>query len=256
MRIAHAAFALICYAAGIATLGGAVLFLAGTGLPRTVDGGGPLLPPAGAALVDTALLAGFGLQHSVMARARFKAWWTRLVPPATERSFYVLASSVALLAVMTLWHPIPGTAWDLTGTPAAPVLWDAYAAGWALMAAASLNIDHWSLFGLRQAFASGGRGADPPFRATWLYALVRHPISLAWLVVAWATPLMTLGHLLFAVLVTAYIAIATIFEEADLTAALGDTYREYRARVPALLPLPRSGASAARHRAEQGGGQG
>ncbi|MBR1141162.1 MULTISPECIES: methanethiol S-methyltransferase [Bradyrhizobium] len=190
-----------------------------------------------AILIDVALLALFALQHSVMARPAFKRWWTRVIPAAAERSTYVLLTSLMLLLLFWQWRPIPAPVWQAEGIVAAS-LTGMHWLGWLIVLASTYMINHFDLFGLRQAlFALRGTEAPPePFKAPLLYRLVRHPLMLGFLLAFWATPTMTVGHLLFAVLNTAYILVGLQLEERDLIAAFGETYQRYRERVPMLLP--------------------
>jgi protein-S-isoprenylcysteine O-methyltransferase Ste14 len=188
-------------------------------------------------LVDLGLILVFGLQHSGMARPGFKRWWTRVVPQWAERSTYVLASSLALATWLLLWEPIGGTLWRATGAVYYVVL-ATYFGGWLLLFYSSLLIDHLDLFGLSQAWHrfTGARHESPAFDAPGLYARVRHPIYLGWLLIVWAAPTMTYGHLLFAVGSTLYILVGARFEERDLVAEFGQRYVEYRRRTPMLIP--------------------
>jgi methanethiol S-methyltransferase len=191
-----------------------------------------------AVVIDVALLALFAVQHSAMARASFKRWWTRIVPPTAERSTYVNAANLCLIALIAAWHPITGDVWRITGQPWRALLIAIGLAGWAITLLSSLLIDHFELFGLRQAFA---RPADRPpdkasFATPFLYRAVRHPLYLGFLLAFWATPRMTLGHLLFATAMTAYILVGVRFEERDLISMFGQQYRDYRGRVPMLIP--------------------
>lgn len=209
-------------------------------LPITVDRRpGATFPLPGAVLLDLVLILSFGLQHSVMARPRFKRWWTRWIPPTLERSVYVLSSSLALALLMALWQPIPGVVWDIDPPTIRILVRALFVAAMPLSVLASFQIDHLELLGLRQALA-GARGRetpDPPgFVQPFLYRIVRHPIQLASLVMLWATPTLTRGHLLLSTAMTAYIGIGLAFEERDLVASIGERYREYRRRVPALIP--------------------
>ena len=191
-----------------------------------------------AVVIDVALLALFGVQHSVMARPGFKRWWTRIVPPSAERSTYVLASSSCLLVLFALWRPITDDVWRVTAQPWRALLIATALAGWAMVLLSTFLIDHFDLFGLRQVFARlrGRRLAEHSFKTPFLYRLVRHPIYLGFLIAFWATPAMTLGHLVFAAVMTGYIFLAVRFEERDLIGVLGEQYRDYRRRVSMLIP--------------------
>lgn len=207
-------------------------------LPRTIDGGAAVPLPE-ALVVDLALFALFALQHSVMARRSFKQWWTRLVPESMERATYVLAASGALALLLWQWRPI-----------AEPVLWSAqdpagrvalelvFWAGWGVLLVSTFLIDHFELFGLRQAWTPllGQSAPDPEFRTPLLYRHVRHPIYLGFLLAFWATPRMTAGHALFAAASTGYILVGVWFEERDLVTQFGQRYLAYRRRVGMLLP--------------------
>lgn len=218
----------------------AIGFLGDLFVPKSIDA------PMGAGgwtafLVDAALVAAFGIQHSVMARPAFKRWWTRIVHNAIERSTYVLFSSVLFGLIFVAWQPLPTTVWDLRGTLAGPVLLVLYAFGWLVVLLSSFMIRHFELFGLTQAWR---RARDEPMRDSvfteaFLYRFVRHPLMLGFLIALWATPHMTRGHLLFAVLMSAYIFFGVHLEERDLLQDLGAKYRAYRTRVPMMFPLPR-----------------
>jgi methanethiol S-methyltransferase len=193
---------------------------------------------ATAVVVDVALLALFGFQHSIMARQGFKRWWTRIVPPSAERSTYVLASNICLIALLAGWYPITHEVWRVAGEPWRMLVSITGLLGWAIALLSTLLIDHFDLFGVRQVFARlrGRRPAEHPFTTPFLYRAVRHPLYLGFLIAFWATPHMTLGHLLFAAVNTGYILIAVRFEERDLLRVFGEQYGEYRRRVPMLIP--------------------
>ncbi|WP_236981401.1 MULTISPECIES: methanethiol S-methyltransferase [Mycobacterium] len=218
----------------------AVGFVGAILVPRNVDHGieAPLWQ---AFAVNLALLGVFGVQHSVMARPAFKRWWTRFVPPQIERSTYVLLSSAALILLYWQWRTMPALIWDIRVPAGRVVVWALFWLGWAMVFASTFMINHFDLFGLRQVYLAW-RGKPNPelgFRTHLLYRLVRHPIMLGFLIAFWAAPTMTEGRLLFALGTTGYILVALRFEERDLTASLGGQYREYRRRVPMLIPLPR-----------------
>ena len=204
---------------------------------RTIDR--PVhLNPWSAAAIDVALVLLFGLQHSVMARPGFKAWLTRMVPPEIERSSYVLVSNALVLLLILLWQPLGPTVWHVEHEVGRAALWSLFAAGWLMVPVVSLLINHFDLFGTRQAWLQlrGAAYTHLPFRTPGLYKVVRHPLYVGWIVAFWATPTMTLGHLLFAALMTAYMLAAIPLEERDLEAVYGERYRAYRREVPALLP--------------------
>jgi len=193
-------------------------------------------------IVDLALLLGFALQHSVMARPAFKRWWTRFIPEAAERSTYVLASSLALIALFAYWRPLGGVVWSVEAPIAVAVLYLLCAAGWLLVLVSTFLINHFDLFGLRQIwmYLRGVPYQAIGFRTPGPYRLVRHPLYVGWLLAFWATPTMSVAHLLFAIATTGYILFAIRLEERDLIASLGNAYREYRQRVPMLIPFTRA----------------
>jgi protein-S-isoprenylcysteine O-methyltransferase Ste14 len=231
----------IGYAAGCYALFlGSILYLVGFVLdllvPKAVDGGHNAGPVA--LLVDVALFTVFGVQHSVMARPKFKAWLTRLVPAYAERSTFILGSVAALVILMAAWQPLATDIWRVSGVPA--VLLDAIALGGiALAFLATFMIDHFEFGGLRQPWnhATGRPAKELPFTQRFMYRYVRHPIMLGFLLLFWVTPRMTVGHLVFAALGTGYIALGIHFEERNLRTAIGPEYEEYRREIPAVLPV-------------------
>jgi protein-S-isoprenylcysteine O-methyltransferase Ste14 len=197
-------------------------------------------PPLVAVLVDVGLIALFGVQHTIMARPRFKAWWVRIVPRHLERSTFVLIATVIMACILWFWQPIQGDLWNITGTGMF-VLYAISALAWLGVPATSLLTDHFELFGLRQVaeYALGLPKSRPEFKERGVYKRVRHPMMLSFLIAFWATPHMTVGHALFAALWTAYILTGIYFEERDLVYAHGQAYRSYQMRVPKLLPFGR-----------------
>jgi protein-S-isoprenylcysteine O-methyltransferase Ste14 len=242
IRLLAVPYALVAYAIGMASLVYAVGFAANLVVPKSIDVGGASLPWQQALVVDVALLTVFALQHSVMARPGFKRWWTRIVPPAIERSTYVLIAGLLLTVVMAYWAPIPTVLWSVDAPAVRTLIMAVSFAGWATLVFSTFLINHFNLFGLSQVFAAlrGRSTAELEFRTPLLYRLVRHPIYLGFLMAFWATPDMTVGHFVFALTTTVYILIAIVFEERDLVAMHGDTYRAYRQRVRMLLPVARS----------------
>jgi len=231
-------FAIACYAIFFATFLYLIVFV-GDLLPgvRTVDFG-PQAPPMAAGAINIALIALFGIQHSVMARPAFKAKWIRIVTPPAERSVYVLAASIALMILFIGWHPIPQVVWNITNRAAQGVIWAVFWIGWATVLVSTFLINHFELFGLQQAwFNMGGREAErPELRQPMFYRWIAHPIYAGFFLAFWAAPQMTLGHLLLALGLSIYMLIAIRYEERDLTEVFGDDYRQYRAGVGGLVP--------------------
>lgn len=235
-RFAFLAYGLFSYAVFFASFLYAIGFIGNFIVPKSIDS----VPeaPLGTALFINALLLGiFAVQHSVMARPAFKRWWTRIVPPAAERSTYVLFSSLALILLFALWEPMGGVIWSITNPTGQAIAWGLYGLGWAILLYATFAINHFDLFGLRQSWAAF-RGREPAplkFVQPWIYRVVRHPLYVGWLLIVWATPVMTIAHLVFALLATGYILIGIQLEERDL-ADMHPEYRDYKKRVPMLVP--------------------
>ena len=231
-------YGLLSYAIFFATFLYALGFIFGFGVPTTLDKGVVTGSTLFAIVVNTALLMLFALQHSVMARPAFKRWITRYIPQPLERPTYVLASSVAMGLLMALWAPMPQILWSVETPLLATAIRCVTALGFLLVLYSTFLIDHFDLFGLRQVVLHYKEVdyTQRPFGTPGLYKFVRHPIYLGWSIAFWATPTMTLGHLLFAAGGTAYMLVAIIFEERDLIAVFGDRYRQYRTSTPALIP--------------------
>jgi methanethiol S-methyltransferase len=237
-RISTFLYGIVCYLIFFVSFLWAIPFLCDVGLTRSIDSG-PQGPIGQALVIDAALLTLFALQHSIMARPWFKRAWTRIVPPAAERSTYVLFSSVALIVLFYEWRPIGGTIWQVDAGAARDLIYAIYAAGWALLLVATFLINHFDLFGLRQVYLHlrGRQYTQLPFRTPALYRYVRHPIYFSWACIFWATPHMTTAHLLFAIATTAYMLAAIPLEERDLVSIHGDEYRRYKQEVPKIVPL-------------------
>lgn len=237
-------YGLLVYAAFLAVFLYAIGFVADVPwLPKTVDSGGGGTGTAAALLINVVLLGLFAVQHSVMARRGFKRAWTRLVPAFAERSTYVLATTLVLALIFWQWRPMTGVVWSVENPLGAGVLWAVFGLGWVTVLVATFLIDHFELFGLRQVYAHwrGQEFTPPSFKTPALYRAVRHPIYLGFILAFWATPHMSTGHLLFAIATTGYIFVGAWLEERDLVAYFGDRYREYRQRVPMLVPMLKLG---------------
>lgn len=242
-RILALLYSAVCYLVFLATIAYAIGFVGGFAVPRHIDSG-PFAAAGVALAVDLALLALFAVQHSGMARPGFKRWWTRIVPAPIERSTYVLVSSLVLLLLFACWQALPQTVWSVHNDIGRIALSVLSGAGWALVFSSTFLINHFELFGLQQAWRGRAQAGDavPPFVTRAFYRIVRHPLMLGFLVAFWATPTMSLGHLLFALATTGYILFSVkCLEERDLLKLYGDTYRDYQRRVPMILPLPRRG---------------
>jgi protein-S-isoprenylcysteine O-methyltransferase Ste14 len=207
-------------------------------VPKTIDTG--VMESASAAIViNILLLSIFAVQHSVMARKPFKRWWTQFVPTAIERSTYVLLSSLALILVFWQWRPIPAIVWEVSDPTPAAALLGLSLMGWVIVFLSTFLINHFELFGVRQVVLNlmGRDGGETKFRTPLLYKMVRHPLYLGFIIAFWATPVMTAGHLLFAMVTTGYILVGIALEERDLVEHFGDEYRRYRERVSMLVPF-------------------
>ena len=236
-RLSIFAYGLVSYTIFLATFLYAIGFIGNFAVPTTLDG-----PATGsftqAVLIDLGLLALFAIQHSVMARPVFKWWLTRVIPESAERSTYVLMSSLALIALFAFWQPLGGLVWMVEDAALRGVLWGVFAFGWLLVLVSTFLINHFDLFGLRQVWLQllGRQYVHLPFGTPSLYRHVRHPLYVGWFLAFWGAPTMTVSHLLFAIMTTAYILIAIQLEERDLITQHGAVYRNYRERVPMLIP--------------------
>ncbi|ETW23189.1 methanethiol S-methyltransferase [Mycobacterium gastri] len=241
-RVLVVGYGAICYLIFVAAFLYAIGFVGNLLVPRTIDNG-ITASTSEAVVVDVVLLGLFAVQHSVMARPWFKSRWTRVVPATVERSTYVLLSSLLLLLLFWQWRTMPAVIWAVSWPPAKLLVQGLFWLGWVIVFTSTFMINHFDLFGLRQVYLAARERTYThlEFRTTMLYRLVRHPIMLGFIVAFWATPTMTAGHLLFAVMTTGYILVALPLEEHDLSRSLGDDYRRYRNRVPMLIPglLPR-----------------
>ncbi|MVT74711.1 DUF1295 domain-containing protein [Bradyrhizobium cajani] len=219
----------------------AIGFVMGLVVPKTIDTGTDT-PTAEAVIINLLLMTLFALQHSVMARSQFKAWWTQFVPKPVERSTYVLLASLSLLLLFWQWRPLPAIIWEIENADLAATLATLSFAGWVLVFTSTYMINHFELFGLHQVtnHLVGKETPPPRFKTPMLYKFVRHPIYLGFIIAFWAAPVMTAGHLLFAAVTTLYIFVGIALEEHDLVDLFGEEYRQYKQRVSMLIPWRRS----------------
>ena len=239
-RALNMLFSIVCYAIFFATFLYLIAFVGNLPVPKTVDGPLISMPREMKIAVDIALIALFGLQHSVMARPGFKRAWTRVVPPTAERSVYVLFASIALMILFTFWQPLGRTIWEVGPDMRwlAFILTAMFWAGFGIVLVSTFLINHFELFGLQQAWLnmSGRQTEAPELRQPMFYRWVAHPLYAGFFLAFWATPHMTVGHLLLAGGLSVYMLIAIRYEERDLTDLFGEDYRRYRAGVGGLIP--------------------
>lgn len=243
-RVLVFSYGVICYALFFAAFLYSIGFIGNIGVPKSIDSA-PVHPLGLSLAIDLGLLALFAVQHSGMARPAFKRWLTRFIPAHAERSTYVLLSTLCLALMMWQWAPLGGVVWHVTNHWGAIMLIGLYFTSWALLLYATFLIDHFDLFGLRQSYFAL-RDREVPalqFRTPALYRLIRHPIYLGWLGIFWFTPTMTVTHLVFAAVSSAYIWVGIQFEEADLQKAHPE-YAQYKQKVPAVFPSLRRRLSA------------
>jgi methanethiol S-methyltransferase len=240
-RIVGFLFGAVAYLVFGGTFLYAIGFVAGMVVPKDIDGG-TVVPAVEALLINVWLMSLFAVQHSVMARKPFKRWWTQFVPHSVERSVYVLFSSLVLILLFWQWRPMPAVVWQVADPAAATALMALSFAGWLLVLSSTFLINHFELFGLHQVITNltGRKVPEQRFRTPLFYKVVRHPLYLGFIVAFWATPVMTVGHLLFAAVTTAYIFVGIFLEERDLVAQFGEQYKRYRAQVGMLIPYRRN----------------
>lgn len=232
-------YGIISYAIFLVTFLYSIGFVGNVFVSKSIDSGsqGAIVTSL---LINIILLSIFAIQHSIMARPAFKKWWTNLIPETIERSTYVLLSSLALILLYAFWQPMTGIVWAIENKAAVIILSGIFWFGWLTVLGSTFLINHFDLFGLQQVYFNLKEREYPrsEFTTIGLYNFTRHPIMTGFIIAFWATPVMTVGHLLFAVVTTIYILISVRYlEEKDLIDSFGEDYENYRKRVPMLIPF-------------------
>lgn len=244
-RISVFAYGLIAYLIFVGVFAYALGFVGNFLVPKSIDST-PQVPLAQALTINLLVLGFFAIQHSVMARPAFKRWLTRFIPRPAERSNYVMMSNVAMIVLFIFWQPLGGMVWSVEHPVGRNTLYALMISGWLLVFVSTLLINHFDLLGLRQVwlYLRGKEYTPVEFGRPGFYRWVRHPLYVGWFIFFWATPTMTVTHLLFAVVTTLYILVAVRLEERDLIAEHGQNYLDYRAEVPMLIPGTKFGSAA------------
>jgi methanethiol S-methyltransferase len=241
-------YGIVCYLVFFPTFCYFIAFTGGILVPKTVDTGVDT-PLAEAVLINIGLIMLFGLQHSIMARQRFKQHIAKVIPTSMERSTFVLVSALLLALIAWQWRPITVTIWEAKTQAGQIAMYTLYALGWSILLLSTFLIDHFELFGLKQVFKQFREStlANPRFRTPWFYKMARHPMMTGFFIGLWATPHMTMGHLILATGFTIYILIGVHYEEKDLIKTFGEKYIAYKKEIPKFIPGLKNRSKVMRH---------
>ena len=240
-RLLNFIYGLVAYVVGLGGLVWFILFVGGWDfLPRHIDSGEPV-SLSSALFMNLGLILLFGLQHSVMARQSFKSWWTKIIPSVAERSTYVFFSGIILGIICLFWQPVNGILWHVDNPTGEFILTAGYFLGWVIVVLASFLINHFELFGLQQVYCNLINKVEPSptFTERFLYKVVRHPLQFGVLIGMWAAPIMSMTHFMLSTAMSVYIFIGLYYEEKDLAATFGESYKDYQRRVRMLIPIPK-----------------
>ena len=236
-------YGLIAYVVFLVAFLYAIGFVGNFIVPKSIDSGAETNFWY-ALLINALVLSLFVIQHSIMARPAFKKWFTKIISPAIERSTFVLLTSLILLLIFWQWQPLTTVVWKAENETVATILTGVFFFGWLVVFLSTFMINHFELFGLKQIFDNLKNKQPQPhvLQVNFFYKIVRHPIMLGFIIAFWATPLMTVGHLIFAIGTTVYIFISVKFlEEKDLRNYIGKEYEDYQKKVPMLIPFMKFG---------------
>ena len=233
-------YGVIGYLIGLCTL----LYMVGwlypwSFMPTTIDSSNPSHNIIISICIDIFLITIFGIQHSLMVRESFKQFISKYMSEAEIRVTYTIVSSIFLLLIIIFWQPIDIWIWKFDSGVGYYLMTILYILGWLISVIATFQIDHFELFGLHQAYREymGISTSEAKFQERGFYKFIRHPIQAGTILGIWATPQMSFGHLIFALIFTIYIFIGLYFEERDLIKTLGDDYISYKSRVPMIIPF-------------------
>ncbi len=242
MKVICFIYGVLCYVVFLGVFLYSIGFVGNLYVPKSIDVGEDATVLE-AFIVNSILLTLFAVQHAVMARPAFKRWWTKIIPQSIERSTYVLSTNFVMTLLFWQWRPMTDIIWKTENNTLVIILWGLFAFGWMIVFLSTFMINHFDLFGLKQVYENLRNTPPRPssFTKKYFYRLVRHPLMLGFIIAFWATPVMTLGHLYFAIMTTAYILISVKFlEERDLAKQLGESYKQYQKDVPMLIPFTKN----------------